>query len=75
MVVGSSCVATVLHCALLLTHASPLPPFPSDQATLALLSKALAHTDARRMYLAAVDIFDRTQVGATSWQGGHMPVA
>ena len=72
--VGSSGVATVLHCALLLTHAFPLPPLPSDQATLALLSKALAHTDARRMYLAAVDIFDRTQVGAASWQGWRMPV-
>ncbi|PRW55969.1 RNA binding rRNA processing [Chlorella sorokiniana] len=35
--------------------------YGSEEATLALLSKALAHTDARRMYLAAVDIFDRTQ--------------
>lgn len=34
--------------------------YGSEDASLALLSRALAHTDARRMYLAAVDIFERT---------------
>lgn len=34
--------------------------YGSEEGTLQLLSRALAHTDARRMYLAAVDIFDRT---------------
>lgn len=48
------------------THPNPryphlVPTLNAKQAALALLSKALAHTDARCMYLAAVDIFDRTQ--------------
>lgn len=34
--------------------------YGSEEGTLQLLSRALAHTDARKMYLAAVDIFDRT---------------
>ena len=37
--------------------------YGSEEATLALLSRALAHTDARRMYLAAVDIFERAGKG------------
>jgi rRNA biogenesis protein RRP5 len=34
--------------------------YGSEDGTLQLLHRALAHTDARRMYLAAVDVFDRT---------------
>jgi rRNA biogenesis protein RRP5 len=34
--------------------------YGTEDATLALLSRALTHTDARRMYLAALDIFQRT---------------
>lgn len=37
--------------------------YGSEEATLQLLNRALTHTDARRMYLAAVDIFERTQKG------------
>lgn len=37
--------------------------YGSEDATLALLSRALSHTDARRTYLAAVDIFERSQKG------------
>jgi rRNA biogenesis protein RRP5 len=33
----------------------------TEDATLSLLSRALTHTDPRRMYLAAVDVFERTQ--------------
>ncbi|GAB4820753.1 hypothetical protein N2152v2_007799 [Parachlorella kessleri] len=34
--------------------------YGSEEATLGLLGRALSHTDPRRMYLAALDIFDRT---------------
>lgn len=34
--------------------------YGSEDGTLSLLGRALTHTDARRMYLAAVDVFDRT---------------
>lgn len=37
--------------------------YGSEEATLSLLSRALTHTDARRMYLAAVDVFERTGKG------------
>ena len=34
--------------------------YGSEDSTLAVLGRALTHTDARKLYLAAVDIFDRT---------------
>ena len=34
--------------------------YGTEEATLQLLSRALSHTDPQRMYLAAVDIFDRS---------------
>ena len=34
--------------------------YGTEEATLQLLSRALAHTDPQRLYLAAVDIFDRS---------------
>jgi hypothetical protein len=34
--------------------------YGTQEATLQLLSRALAHTDPQRMYLAAVDIFGRS---------------
>lgn len=34
--------------------------YGTEEGTLKLLNRALTHTDPRRMYLAAVDIFDRT---------------
>jgi rRNA biogenesis protein RRP5 len=37
--------------------------YGSEDSTLQLLSKALAHTDARRMYLAATDIFEKSGKG------------
>lgn len=34
--------------------------YGDEESTLKLLNRALLHTDSRKMYLAAVDIFDRT---------------
>jgi rRNA biogenesis protein RRP5 len=35
--------------------------YGTEEGTLQLLNRAITHTDARRMYLAAVDIFERTE--------------
>eukprot|EP00887_Chlorella_sp_A99_P002754 scaffold6.g2754.t1 len=42
--------------------------YGTEEGTLALLSRALAHTDARKLYLAALDIFDRTDKSALAEQ-------
>lgn len=42
--------------------------YGTEEGTLTLLNRALSHTDARRMYLAAIDIFDRTDRGALAEQ-------
>ena len=34
--------------------------YGTEESTLQLMHRAMTHTDARKMYLAAVDIFDRT---------------
>jgi rRNA biogenesis protein RRP5 len=38
--------------------------YGTEESTLALMHRAMTHTDARKMYLAAVDIFDRTEKAA-----------
>lgn len=37
--------------------------YGTEESTLQLLHRAMTHTDAKRLYLAAVDIFDRTDKG------------
>lgn len=42
--------------------------YGTEEGTLQLLNRAITHTDARRMYLAAVDVFERTQKAALAEQ-------